>query len=159
YEGEILAQAVKAAGIEYVRFDRGNPYQRTPIISWLEDGASWCAGGWKLGDPKLSTLMGRWLRFNLSLSKETEVMACRHEVVKFLFANRSPDARLRDWLNEFAKQGLYTRIRSEPTMGDEVEAIKSLHEATKRGKSLAEFTVANWRTAWFSRPPESHHHP
>ena len=29
-------------------------------------------------------------------------------------------------------------------MGDEVEAIKSLHEATKRGKSLAEFTVANF---------------
>ena len=144
YEGEIIAQAVKAAGIEYVRFDRGNPYQRTPIISWLEDGASWCAGGWKLGDPKLSTLMGRWLRFNPSLSKETETMACRREVVRFLFANRSPFARLRDWLNEFVKQGLYARIKNEPTMADETEAFRSVYEAATHGKSLTEFTVANF---------------
>lgn len=144
YDGGIIAHAVEAAGIEYVRFDQGNPYQRTPLISWLEDCAGWCAGGWKQGNPKLSTLLLGWLRFNSSMSKESEVTACRRDLVKFLFANRLPDTRLLDWLNEFAKQGLYARIKGDLTMADEAEAFNVLHEASKDGKPLAEYTVANF---------------
>jgi len=144
YDGGTIAQAVETAGIEYVRFDQGNPYQRTPAISWLEDFASWCAGGWKLGEPKLSTLLQGWIRFNPSLRKDSETMACRRELVTFLFANRTPDMRLIDWLGVFAKQGLYARIKNDPTMADEAEALKSLHEASKDGNPLARYTVANF---------------
>lgn len=144
YDGGTIAQAAGASGIDYVRFDQGNPYQRTPIVSWLEDCAGWCAGGWKLGDPRLSALLLGWVRFNPSISKESESMACRRELVRFLFGNRSPDMRLLDWLNEFAKQGLYARIKKDPTMADETEALKSLHEASKDGKPLAKYTVANF---------------
>ena len=144
YDGGTIAQAVEAAGINYVRFDQGNPYQRTPIISWLEDCASWCAGGWRLGDPRLSSILQGWVRFNPSLSKESENRACRRELVRFLFANRSPDTRLLDWLNGFVKHGLYNRIKSNPTMADETEALKSLHEASRDGQPLAEYTVANF---------------
>lgn len=144
YDGGTIARAVETAGIEYVRFDQGNPYQRTPVISWLEECAGWCAGGWKLGEPKLSTLLQGWMRFNPSLSKESEAMACRRGLVRFLFANRLPDALFHDWLNEFSKGGLYTRIKSDLTMADEAEALKALHEASKDGKPLAEYTVANF---------------
>jgi DNA helicase II / ATP-dependent DNA helicase PcrA len=144
YDGGTIARAVETAGIEYVRFDQGNPYQRTPVISWLEECAGWCAGGWKLGEPKLSILLQGWMRFNPSLSKESEAMACRRGLVRFLFANRLPDARFHDWLNEFSKGGLYTRIKSNLTMADEAEALKTLHEASKDGKPLAEYTVANF---------------
>jgi len=47
-------------------------------------------------------------------------------------------------LYAFTKQGLYANIKNEPTMADEVEALKSLHEACKDGKPLAQYTVANF---------------
>jgi len=144
YDGGTISQAVENAGIEYVRFDQGNPYQRTPCISWLEDCASWCAGGWKLGEPRLSTLLHGWMRFNPSLTKDSEIMACRRDLVKFLFDSRTPDMRLIDWLCVFAKQGLFARIKNDPTMADEAEALKSLHEASKDGKPLEKYTVANF---------------
>ena len=144
YDGGTIALAVEAAGIEYVRFDQGNPYQRTPVISWLEDCASWCAGGWKLGEPRLSSLLRAWIRFNPSLTRDSEIAECRRNLVRFLFASRSPDARLLRWLGAFAKQGLYANIKKEPTMADEAEALKSLHEVCKDGKPLAHYTVANF---------------
>ncbi len=144
YDGETIAQAVDAAGIEYVRFDQGNPYPRTPVISWLEDCASWCAGGWRLGEPRLSALLQSWMRFNPSLSKDSEITGCRRGLVKFLFGSRTPGIRLIDWLCAFTKQGLYASIKNEPTMADEVDALKSLHEACKNGKPLAQFTLANF---------------
>jgi superfamily I DNA/RNA helicase len=144
YDGGTIAQAVEIAEIKYVRFDQGNPYQRTPVITWLEDCASWCAGGWKLGEPKLSALLQGWIRFNPYLSKESEIMACRRDLVRFLFANRSPDVRLLDWLSVFSREGLYTRIKNDPTMADEAEALESLHEASKDDNPLAEYTVANF---------------
>jgi len=52
--------------------------------------------------------------------------------------------RLLEWLYAFTKQGLYANIKNEPTMADEVEALKSLHEACKDGKPLAQYTVANF---------------
>ncbi len=144
YDGEIIAHAVEKAGLGYVRFDQGTPYQRTPVISWLEDCASWCAGGWMLGDPKLSALLQGWMRFNPALSKESEAMACRRDLVRFLFGNRFPDQPLFHWLSEFVMQGLYDRIKIEPTMAEEAEAVKSLHEASKDGNPMAEYTVANF---------------
>ena len=141
YDGGTIAQAVEASGFKYVRFDQGNPYQRTPIISLLEDCASWCAGGWMQGEPKLSTLLRGWMRFNPSLVKDSEVTMYRRELVKFLFANRSSDMSLRDWLDGFAKLGLYARIENDPIMVDEAEALKSLYEASKDGNPLDEYTV------------------
>ena len=144
YDGGIIAQALEKARIEYVRFDQGNPYQRTPVVSWLEDCASWCAGGWKLGEPKFSTLLQGWMRFNPSLTKDSEAMACRRDLVRFLFANRSPNVRLLNWLSRFVRQGLYARLKNDPTMADEAEALKSLYEASKDSKPLAQHTIANF---------------
>jgi DNA helicase-2/ATP-dependent DNA helicase PcrA len=84
------------------------------------------------------------MRFNPSLTKDSEIMACRRDLVKFLFGSRTPDMRLIDWLCVFAKQGLFARIKDDPTMADEAEALKSLHEACKDGKPLEKYTVANF---------------
>lgn len=142
YDGGTISQAVEAAGIEYVRFDQGNPYQRTPVISWLEECASWCAGGWRLGEPRLSTLLQSWVRFNPSLTRDSEITESRRNLVRFLFGSRSPDMSLLEWLGAFAKQRLHANIKNDPTMADEAEALKSLHEACKDGKPLAQYTVA-----------------
>ncbi len=144
HDGGTISKAVEDAGIQYVRFDQGNPYQRTPVISWLEDCATWCAGGWKLGEPRLSALLHNWMRFNASLSKDYQIAECRRKLVRFLFETRSSDAPLLEWLNHFDKHGLYGNIRAEPTMADEVEALQELQKACVAGKPLAKYTVANF---------------
>jgi DNA helicase-2/ATP-dependent DNA helicase PcrA len=144
YNGGTISQAVEAAGIQYVRFDHGNPYQRTPVITWLEECATWCAGGWKSGEPRLSALLQNWMRFNPSLVKDSEIAECRRKLVRFMFATRSPDAPLLEWLNQFDKNGLFGNIEAEPTMADEAEALQELQEACKTGKPLAKYTVANF---------------
>lgn len=144
YDGQAIASAVGAAGIEYVRYDQGNPYQRTPVLSWLEDCASWCAGGWQTGDPKLSSLIQSWMRFNPSLTKDSETAACRKAMVKFMFCTRNPEMRLLEWISAFEKHGLYKNIQNDPTMADEAESIKQLHDASMDGNPLAQFTVANF---------------
>lgn len=144
YDGKTIAQAVEHAGIDYVRFDQGNPYQRTPLISWLEDCAGWCAGGWEAGEPKLSALLQSWMRFNPTLANSSEIMKCRRDLVGFLFSTRTPDRPLVDWLTAFIQKGLSERFKIEAMMADEAEAFRSLYEACQEGKPLSEYTVANF---------------
>lgn len=144
YDGTTISRAVEAAGLEYVRFDQGNPYKRTLLISLLEECASWCAGGWSLGEPRLSILLSSWMRLNPSLIKYSEISNCRRSLVNFLFGSRCPNTPLLEWLATFAKQGLYANIKSDPTMVEEVEAMRILYEACKVGKPLAQYTVANF---------------
>jgi DNA helicase-2/ATP-dependent DNA helicase PcrA len=64
--------------------------------------------------------------------------------VKYLFAHRTSDILLIDWLQDFTRKGLYARIAGEPTMADEAEALRSLHEVCKVGEPLALYTVATF---------------
>lgn len=144
FDGQAIAQAVESAGINYVRFDQGNPYPRTPLIIWLEDCASWCAGGWKLGEPRLSALLHGWLRLNPSLTRDSEIRESRRRLVKFLFTSRNSDSPLIEWLNCFGNLGLCLGIKSDPTMVDEWEALQILHFACKEKKALAQFTIAHF---------------
>jgi DNA helicase-2/ATP-dependent DNA helicase PcrA len=144
FDGQIIAGAVEKAGFAFVRFDQGNPYPRTPFITWLEDCASWCAGGWKVGEPRLSGLLHAWLRFNPGLVNDSEINRDRRALVRLLFGCRNPDSLLIDWLIRFAKDGLFDRIRNEPTMADELEALKMLYAACKDDKPLARYTLADF---------------
>lgn len=142
YAGGTIASAVDAVGLKYVRFDQGNPYQRTPVILWLEDCAAWCAAGWKLGEPKLSALLRTWKRFTPSLAAGSQLVDCRRRIVKCLFSSRSDTTPLADWLNAFVAEGLLADIEHEPTLGDEVEALQTLLKACGAGKPLAHYTLA-----------------
>jgi DNA helicase-2/ATP-dependent DNA helicase PcrA len=144
YDGEKISRAVEAAGIEYVRSDQGIPYQKTPVIFWLEDCASWCAGGWRLGEPRLSKLLLEWIRFNPRLTRDSEIMSARRDLVRFLFGTRTPHMRLLDWLNTFINLSIFAQIENDPSLTDEVEAFRSLYEASKDGKPLARYSLINF---------------
>lgn len=144
YEGEAIAKAVETARIEYVRFDQGNPYRRSPIIYWLENCAIWCADGWKFGEPRLSDLIKGWLRFNSSLAKESHLHLCRRDLVRFLYTHRSPDMKLLSWLKELFNQGFFKKFKNDPIMEEEVESIELLYRACESENSLANYTIANF---------------
>ncbi len=51
--GNIIADAVSAAGIDFVRVDTAAPYRKVALTSWIEDCAAWCVGGWREARPQL----------------------------------------------------------------------------------------------------------
>jgi DNA helicase-2/ATP-dependent DNA helicase PcrA len=57
--GNIVAEAVIQAGYDYIRVDTAAPYHKVALISWIEDCAAWCAGGWREARPQLRGLLDR----------------------------------------------------------------------------------------------------
>ena len=62
--GDVVAEAVAAAGLDFVRVDTAAPYRKVALTSWIEDCAAWCAGGWREARPQLRGLLDRWIGFH-----------------------------------------------------------------------------------------------
>ncbi len=141
FVGQQVADAAKATGYDYVRFDQGNPYPRTPFTTWLEECAAWCSGGWKTGEPKLSSLIYTWLQFNPSLATDSEITGIRKLLVNFLFSNRSPTMSLHKWFKKLESIGLLDNFKTEPTYIDEYNTFNDFYTRTITGEPLEKFTV------------------
>jgi len=142
YDGDVIAKAVEAQGWDFIRIDQGNPYPRSPVIFWMEDCAVWCAGGWKLGSPRLSELIWTWLRFNESIASDVGRRQLQGALVKFLHSNRDADQSLRDWLSSFRAVCLDESLKREPRLRDDNVAVEKLAEVCAADARLAGFTVS-----------------
>jgi DNA helicase-2/ATP-dependent DNA helicase PcrA len=140
-DGSVISAAAIAANMKYVRIDRGSAYRRTPLTRWLEDCASWCAGGWRIKEPLLSELIKKWLSFNRSTKNDANRALLRQQLVTFLFEHRAPTLLLRDWLLALCKAGLGDTLKAEPSMRDEKEAFKCFYQATAAARELAKFDL------------------
>src|ERR1035438_3707046 len=114
------------------------------MIRWLEECAAWCAGGWKLGQPRLSTLIRTWYTFNLSLNSDEQRWALRRALVGFLFGHRAADMALSAWLAQFSDACLHKALARETTLGEEKEELIRLSSVCKKGGKLEAFTVASF---------------
>lgn len=139
--GQEVADAAKAAGYDYVRFDQGNPYPRTPFTTWLEECAAWCSGGWKIGDPKLSNLIYTWLKFNPSLATDSEISDSRKLLVNFLLNNRNYSMPLHQWMENLQSISIFDNFKREPTYLDELDTFNAFYKITCPGEQLEAFTV------------------
>lgn len=142
YDGDEIAGAVEARGWDFIRIDQGNPYPRSPVVFWLEDCAAWCAGGWKLGSPRLSELVWTWLRFNESTVSDAGRRQLQRSLVYFLHSNRDADQPLRDWLYSFRSVSLDESLKREPRLRDDTVAVEKLAEVCAADARLAGFTVS-----------------
>lgn len=137
-EGDALEQGLLSAAIPYVRLDRGAGYRRTPLVRFVEDLAAWCCGGWSLGKPSLSSLLGRWRTF-LPRLEATEARATRRDLVRFAFANRDPVGLASTWLAQLKGGVLAKRL---PTIDeDERDAITQLIDTCSSGGDLAQLDI------------------
>lgn len=139
--GQVVADAAQAAGYDFVRFDQGSPYPRTPLTTWLEECAAWCSGGWKLGEPRLANLIYTWLQFNPSLAADSEIINCRRMLVNFLFSNRVPEMPLHEWLKKFLDHSLLDNFKTETTFSDELNTLEIFYKRACPGEPLEAFTV------------------
>ncbi len=118
HDGTALVPFVESAGFDYVRLDQGAPYPKTPITRWLEDGANWCADGWKSNEPRLGNIINRWIGFNRRLLSEEERAQARSILIGFLTANRNPEINLLEWLKAFNTACLHQTLSNEPSLRD-----------------------------------------
>jgi len=142
HDGNFIEDAVRNAGMQFIRNDRGAAYTKTPLIRWLENCAAWCAGGWETGSPRLSTLIRTWQAFNPTTRADTDRHALKLALVGFLFSHRAPKHRAGDWLAEARQELLADTCRREPTLRDEAASVEGLLRVFGPEGKLTELTVA-----------------
>jgi DNA helicase-2/ATP-dependent DNA helicase PcrA len=140
-DGNVVEEAVRAAGMKFIRVDKGGPYAKTPLTRWLEDCAAWCAGGWKEGSPRLSALIRTWEGFNPSVRSESELYKNRLSLVRFLFGHRQPSSA-DAWLSDSYDSLLEGTLKREPTLRDESVTLANLRRVCGNDGKLRELTVA-----------------
>jgi len=139
--GDIASEAAQAAGLDFVRIDNAAPYRKCAVISWIEDCAAWCSGGWRAARPKLRSLVDRWCGFRqLKLSDA----ARRNESAKltsFLWSHRSTEdagAFLLDLRNELLDEVL----NSASALSDQKVQVEAMQRALQPGGVLAGLELA-----------------
>ena len=143
-DGDVIEAAAKEADLKFIRTDKGAPYRKTVLIRWLEDCAMWCAGGWKSGQPRLSSLIRSWLALNVSATSEAERIELRRSLVGFLFSHRDPGSAVRTWISEFVTACLKKTLGREKTLSEEVDALNQLSAAVREGGKLEAMTLAGF---------------
>jgi len=140
-DGDVIEGQVSAAEMQFIRVDRGAPYRKTKFTRWLEECAAWCAGGWRSGTPRLSSLLSRWQMFNPSIRSEKERSQQKVDLVQFLFGHRDEKLSLRDWLGAMVDQCIARAFAADRTQRDEAEALEVLRRACGPKGKLAKLTV------------------
>lgn len=140
-DGDTIEMQVKAAGIQFIRLDRGAPYRKTKLTRWLEECAAWCSGGWRNGSPRLSSLLNRWQWFNPNCRTDADRMRIKSELVTFLFAHRDDKILLSAWIESMFIRCLAVTLSADPMLRDEAEAVGVLRKACGPNGKLAKLTV------------------
>ena len=144
-DGDVIADAAKDAGFEFIRIDRNAPYRKTPVTRWLEDCAAWCAGGWRQGEPRLSSLIQTWMRFSGQFEyADSRAIELKRKLVRFLWTHRDMDSSLEAWLYTLHSVCLQDTFDRDCELQDEYEALDQLLCACAAGGELSNFTVAGF---------------
>ncbi|MBA9063847.1 DNA helicase-2/ATP-dependent DNA helicase PcrA [Methylobacterium fujisawaense] len=134
--GNAFADALMAAGIDFVRVDTGAPYRKVELTSWIEDCAGWCSGGWRRGRPQLDGLLTRWVRFRTSLSSEREANKAKNLVTAFLMRNRRDDGPAAPFVAAIRRDLVDPLAREEPSLHDQMEQVHRMGAAVTAGGKL-----------------------
>jgi len=140
-EGAAIARAADELKLRYFRRDNGSPIKHSRLIDWLTDAAKWCAGGWKTGEVQLSRLLKNWRRLQSSLVREADMLAARKDVISTLFSLRTASMSLEHWLEAMYSNALDAMFKREPGLADDLDNLRELAVAAKKGGVLQDYTV------------------
>ncbi|MEZ4226716.1 MAG: ATP-dependent helicase [Polyangiaceae bacterium] len=144
WEGDQIENALGRSEVEYVRLGRTAAYPKTPLTRLIEEFASWAAGGWRTGSPRVSRLLSRWSSL-LGVRDPGESREHGLRVARFLLEHRDDGEGLAGpWLREL-EQRLVLADRTQQRLADNghAEALEGLLQVTQAGERLEDFTVAN----------------
>lgn len=142
--------ALIEAGIPY-RLVRGRDYKITPLTTWIENMARWCAGGWRSGVPRMADIFAAWERVARACGGSlggNAALSSRVTLYKTLSALRDPNMSVERWVEATdAGLGLTPLVPSPATplrMRFDLRELSTMLAALRTGsvaaQTLAEFT-------------------
>ena len=141
--GDIVAEAVTAAGLDFVRVDNAAPYRKVALTSWIEDCAAWCAGGWREARPQLRGLLDRWLGFHRTRISDEQARGEAQRLTQLLWSLRTDDGLARDFVAALKAGMLDALMAAEPSLSDQREQVGRMVAALAVGGSLADLDLAS----------------
>jgi ATP-dependent DNA helicase UvrD/PcrA len=141
--GNIIAEAVTAAGYDYIRVDTAAPYRKVALTSWIEDCAAWCAGGWREARPQLGGLLDRWLGFHRARMPGAQARREAHRLTAVLWSLRTDEALAREFVAAIRACMLDTLMAAEPGLADQREQLERMSAALAVGGPLADLDLAS----------------
>lgn len=139
--GDVVAEAIQAAGHGFVRIDNAAPYRKTPLTSWVEDCASWCSGGWRAARPALRDLLGRWLAFHHTRLSAVEARQAEIALTAFLSHHRHT-ANAAAFVHQLRTELLDKLLKHQSELLDQAAALASLSQALAKGGALEGATLS-----------------
>lgn len=139
--GDIVAAAVTAARLDFIRVDNAAPYRKCSLTSWIEDCAAWCAGGWTEANPLLRGLLERWLSLGQRRLSDVEAQDERIRVTEFLWAHRQ-NGLARDFVLALRATLVDDMVRAEPSLADQTAQMLSMSRALQPGGTLQDLDMA-----------------
>ena len=141
--GNIVAEAATSAGYDYVRVDTAAPYRKVALTSWIEDCATWCAGGWREGRPQLRGLLDRWHGFRRTRVRETQARDEAQRLTALLWSLRDDAAPARGFVAAIRAAMLDSLMAAEPSLADQREQVTRMTAALAEGGALAALDMAS----------------
>lgn len=139
--GNVMAEAAKNGDLPFVRVDTAAPYKKCALTSWIEDCASWCAGGWREGRPQLGGLIDRWIGFHYSSASDRAARDKGAGLTEFLWEARRDDAQAGAFVIGLKQALLDDLLAAEPMLADQREQVDKLVAALSPGGALADFQL------------------
>lgn len=141
--GDIVAEAVTAAGLDFVRVDNAAPYRKVALTSWIEDCAAWCAGGWREARPQLRGLLDRWLGFHRARISDEQARGEAQRLTQLLWSLRTDDGLARDFVAALKAEMLDALMAAESSLSDQREQVGRMVAALTLGGSLADLDLTS----------------
>lgn len=142
--GNVIAEAVAAAGLDFIRVDTAAPYRKVALTSWIEDCAAWCADGWREGRPKLRGLLDRWLGFHRARLAEAEARRDTYRLTRLLWSLRADDGLARDFVGALRVGMLDALMAAEPGLADQREQVERMSAALAVDGTLSDLNLKNF---------------
>lgn len=139
--GNFVAEAVTAGGYDYIRVDTAAPYRKVALTSWVEDCASWCAGGWRVGRPQLRGLIDRYLAFHRANLDDLQARRKGHELTALLWELRVDQQPAREFMASLRRGILDRLLAAEPALSDQKEQLDRMTAALSDDGALASLEI------------------
>lgn len=141
--GDVVAEAVAAAGLDFVRVDTAAPYRKVALTGWIEDCAAWCAGGWRDARPQLRGLIDRWSGFHRARISEAQARDEAQRLTQLLWSLRAEPGLARDFVAALRAGMLDALMASESGLADQGEQVDRMTAALAVGGALADLDLAS----------------
>jgi DNA helicase-2/ATP-dependent DNA helicase PcrA len=141
--GNVVAEAVGAAGYDYIRVDTAAPYRKVPLTSWIEDCAAWCAGGWREARPQLRGLIDRWSGFRRARIPHAQARREAQRLTELLWSLRAEEALARVFVDAIRAGMVDALLQVEPSLADQREQVERMTAALAVGGPLADLDLAS----------------